>query len=259
MYPVAKRQQAPPDRRCKATTKRGTPCAATVVGPDGLCSAHSGRQDMRALGHRGGKARRKGVAEQLPDAERASLREQLRRGLDPELVVRTANEILAGENQTARGNMIRFLADLELYRKDGDECPRCAAMRANGPANRAKVDEMIARYVEFAVRAEMAGAEEKPETSSQATRLVRAAVRKGLEGHEAALEAAVETLLRKIVDRIASGVVVDNDVDAERAAAIFEVLEERGLIVGRGKVEEMAEARAMELLAAIKQEHGIPA
>jgi hypothetical protein len=62
---------------------------------------------MKELGARGGRARRNGVPEQLPEAERASLREQLRRGLDPELVVRTANESLAGKNQTARGNMIR--------------------------------------------------------------------------------------------------------------------------------------------------------
>lgn len=99
------------------------PCRSTFVGPSGFCPAHDPERpaDMRELGHRGGKARRKGIGEQLPEAERASLREQLRRALDPELVVRTANEILAGENQTARGNMIRFLADLELYRKDGGE------------------------------------------------------------------------------------------------------------------------------------------
>jgi hypothetical protein len=37
---------------------------------------------MRELGHRGGTSRRKGVAEQLPETERQSLREFLRDGLD---------------------------------------------------------------------------------------------------------------------------------------------------------------------------------
>jgi hypothetical protein len=77
-----KRLQGP---RCSATTKAGKPCQA-LAGADGLCTAHSGRTDMRELGHRGGKARRKGVAEQLPEAERASLRQYLRDGLDHETI-----------------------------------------------------------------------------------------------------------------------------------------------------------------------------
>ena len=36
-------------------------------------------------------------------------------------------------------------------------------------------------------------------------------------------------------------------------------MEEQGMIVGRDKVEELAEARALELLQAIKAQHGIPA
>ena len=177
--------------RCSGTTKAGEPCRA-LAGADGLCTAHSGKTDMRELGSRGGRSRRRGVAEQLPEAERASLREQLRRGLDPDLVVRTANEILAGENQTARGNMIRFLADLELYRKDGDECPRCAAWKLEGPAASARVNEMIARLVEHAVRQEFGGEERREGGDSQAMALVRGAVRRGVEGREEKLQDAVQ-------------------------------------------------------------------
>jgi hypothetical protein len=54
---------------CTGKNKRGEPCRATVVGPDGLCSAHSGRQDMRELGRAGGKTRRAGVAEKLKATE----------------------------------------------------------------------------------------------------------------------------------------------------------------------------------------------
>jgi hypothetical protein len=244
--------------RCSGTTKAGKPCRA-LAGADGLCTAHSGKTDMRELGHRGGKARRKGVAEQLPEAERTSLREQLRRGLDPELVVCTANEILAGENQTARGNMIRFLADLELYRRDGVECPRCAAARAEGPAAREEVYRMIARLVEHAVRAELAGVDEKPENSSQASRLVRAGVRRGLKGHEEWLQDAVESAVGKVLDQIANGLVVGSVVTSEQAEETLRGLEEIGLLVRRGSLEEMAEEVAQQRLVALKQEHGIPA
>jgi hypothetical protein len=136
---MEKRQQAPAERRCKATTKRGEPCRASVVGADGYCSAHSGRQDMRELGRRGGKSRRKGVAEQLPEAERQSLREFLREGLDHETIKAAIERSLAGGNESARVACVKFLSDLELYRKDGDECPRCAAMKAEGPAAREQV------------------------------------------------------------------------------------------------------------------------
>ena len=71
--------------RCSATTKAGKPCQA-LAGSGGLCTAHAGKTDMRELGHRGGKARRRGVAEQLPTAERESLRQFLRDQLDHESI-----------------------------------------------------------------------------------------------------------------------------------------------------------------------------
>jgi hypothetical protein len=235
--------------RCSGTTKAGEPCRA-LAGADGLCTAHSGKTDMRELGSRGGRSRRRGVAEQLPEAERASLREQLRRGLDPDLVVRTANEILAGENQTARGNMIRFLADLELYRKDGDECPRCAAWKLEGPAASARVNEMIARLVEHAVRQEFGGEERREGGDSQAMALVRGAVRRGVEGREEKLQDAVQAAVGKILDQIAGGLVVGNVVGSEQAARILEGLEEIGLLVPRSRVEALAEQMEQERLQA---------
>ena len=184
---------------------------------------------MRALGRQGGRARRKGVAEELPDAERQSLREQLRRGLDPELVVRTANEILAGENQTARGNMIRFLADLELYRKDGDEEDRARERAKAGFEARERLARLLAQRA--------AGHEQRQ-------------VRDALDELAAELE-------REAVAEHPDLIV--GDVRSERAQAILAALEERGLIVGRGKVEQMAEQLAQERLQALREEHGIPA
>jgi hypothetical protein len=67
---------------------------------------------MRELGHRGGKARRRGVAEQLPKQERESLRDSLRDGLDHELVKTAIERALAGGNESARVAAVKFLADL---------------------------------------------------------------------------------------------------------------------------------------------------
>src|SRR5262245_55138133 len=117
-----------------------------IVGPDGLCPAHDGSRDMRELGHRGGKARRKGVAEELPEAERRSLRDVLRSDLDADLVKTAIERALGGNNESARVQAVRFLSDLELYRQDG-ECPRCAARAADAEAggHRARLIELLSR------------------------------------------------------------------------------------------------------------------
>jgi hypothetical protein len=133
---VEEREQAsgPVDgkRRCKAQNKRGEPCGATIVGPDGYCTAHDPERkvDMRELGRRGGTAHRRGVVVQLPAPERLSLRETLRDDLDHELVMTAIERALAGSNESARVAAVKFLADLELYRKDGDECPECARRKS---------------------------------------------------------------------------------------------------------------------------------
>jgi hypothetical protein len=250
---VTNREQAPTVGRCKATNKRGDPCAATVVGADGLCSAHSGRQDMRELGHRGGKARRKGLGEQLAGGERESLRQHLRANLDHSTIVEAVQRSLAGANESARVAAVKFLADLELYRKDGDECPRCAAVKAEGPAAWERVNELIARLVESAVRQEFGVVNE--ESDSEAMKLVRGAVRRGLKGHEQRLADVVEGAVDRLIESMANGLVVSDVATPEDAGRVIDDLVEMGVL--DWKVEELAEARAQDRLAALKQEHGL--
>jgi hypothetical protein len=172
---------------------------------------------MRELGRKGGKARRQGVAEQLPAGERESLRQYLRDGLDHETIKTAIERSLLGDNESARVACVKFLADLELYRKDGDECPRCAAMKAEGPAARERVNELIARLVESAVRdvfgshrtvALRDGAPVRESHDSQAMRIVREAVMRGLDGREGAFTDAVETAVDRVLDAVSNGLVV---------------------------------------------------
>jgi hypothetical protein len=213
---------------------------------------------MRELGRKGGKSRRKGVAEQLPEGERLSLRQFLRDGLDHETIKAAIERSLSGGNESARVACVKFLSDLELYRRDGDECPRCAAWKAAAPAARQEVWQMISRYVETSVRRELGVSDQEERGGdSQASRLVREAVRRGLAGREHDLEVGIQTAVGKVLDAISGGLVVDNVVSADRAAAILESLEELGLVAGRGKIEERAEQIAQERLAALKAEHGL--
>jgi hypothetical protein len=108
-------------------TKRGTKCEA-LAGADGLCSAHSGRTDMRAIGSKGGKGRRRGIGERLPESDEGLVEV---RGLDVKLVKATAEELLAGANQTAKVAIIRLLADLAPFARDG--CSVCAARKVEAP------------------------------------------------------------------------------------------------------------------------------
>jgi hypothetical protein len=52
---------------------------------------------------------------------------------------------------------------------------------------------------------------------------------------------------------------VVGDVGSERAAAVLAGLEEQGLLVRPGRLDELFEQRAQERPAALKAEHGIPA
>ena len=166
--------------------------------------------------------------------------------------------VLAGGNESARVACVKFLSDLELYRKDGDECRRCAAWKAEAPAAREEVWQMISRYVEHSVRSELGvGRPADERNDSQASRLVRDAVRRGLAGREHDLEVGIETAVGKVLDAISNGLVVENVVDSDRAAETLEVLEELGLVAGRTKIEERAEEIAQERLAALKAEHGL--
>jgi hypothetical protein len=219
-----KRQQASPERRCKATTKRGTPCAATVVGPDGLCSAHSGRQDMKALGRLGGRGRRGAKPEQVP----ASLREELRK-LDPSIVRGAIEQALSGSNESARVSAVKLLADIDAFGRNGD--------KEDWERERAKATA---------------------EAAERFTRLIEQRARAHQHGQvRDALDELAAVLSREAVD--AHPDLIVGDVGSERAEAILEQLEELGLLVRPSRVEELAEKRAHELLTALRAEHGIPA
>jgi hypothetical protein len=104
--------------RCQATTKLGVQCRATAV-ERGLCSVHSGRIDVRAIGAKGGRARkRKG---------KGSLRDSIRRLLseDPDRYaaqllssgakgLELADKFIAEED--ARVEQERAPVDPELFR-----------------------------------------------------------------------------------------------------------------------------------------------
>jgi hypothetical protein len=62
-----------------------------------------------------------------------------------------------------------------------------------------------------------------------------------------------------VLDAISNGLVVDNVVDADRAAEILDGLEEMGLVAGRETIEQRAEQIARDRLKVLKAEHGIPA
>lgn len=209
--------------RCSATTKAGKPCQA-LAGSDGLCSAHRDPERMRELDRRGGKASG-GVK---PEQVAASLREELRK-LDPSIVRGAIEQALAGGNESARVSAVKLLADIDAFSKDGDEEDRARAMAKAGAEARAH----LAR--ELAQRARVHEQDQ---------------VRDLIEELAAWLEA-------EAVDEHPDLVV--GDVGSERAAAVLAQMEEQGLIVGRDKVEELAEQKAQARLQALMAEHGIPA
>jgi hypothetical protein len=74
---------------------------------------------MRELGRKGGSVG-KGNARRREAALESQPLLELLRTLDPETTKAACEEILAGGNLGAKVQVIRFLADLELYRKDKD-------------------------------------------------------------------------------------------------------------------------------------------
>jgi hypothetical protein len=104
------------ERRCSARTKAGEQCKA-IAGADGLCTAHRDPERMRELGRQSVRARAKQKAERIPESLRARLREQL----DPAKVQAAIEQSLAGGNESARVQAVRFLADLELYKADSED------------------------------------------------------------------------------------------------------------------------------------------
>ena len=101
---------------------------------------------MKLIGAKGGRARHAGVAEQLPERERASLRERLRDKLDHETVIAAIERALAGGNESARVAAVKFLADLELYkREDEKERDQAAEYAAAAEKFEARVRDRAAR------------------------------------------------------------------------------------------------------------------
>jgi hypothetical protein len=101
---------------------------------------------MRELGRRGGKARRKGAGEQLPDPERQSLRSFLRDGLDQDAIKSAIERALSGGNESARVAAVKFLSDLELYGPDdqkGERAKMAEAARGELEALLPRVDKTV--------------------------------------------------------------------------------------------------------------------
>jgi hypothetical protein len=150
-------EQAPSEHRCRATNKHGQACRSTIVGADGYCSAHSGR-DMRELGRLGGQSSGRVKPESVPQ----SLREELRT-LDPKIVRGAVEQALTGGNEAARVSAVKLLADLDVY--GGKECPVCAKTAAIDMGEvRAKVDRLIARDAAALAAAQV---EERAEQQAQ--------------------------------------------------------------------------------------------
>jgi hypothetical protein len=107
---------------------------------------------MRELGRKGGKARGSRAAAQLKPAERASVRQHLRDNLDPDVILAGVQQALAGGNELARVQCIRFLADLELHREgDSEERDYREKIRretaAIAEAARVKLERFVAHAV----------------------------------------------------------------------------------------------------------------
>ena len=174
---------------------------------------------MRELGRRSGRARRK------PNPERVheSLRTYLRREVPPERVWQALEAAMLGNSESARVAASRVLMDALHEPERDSEVDRAKAG--------AEAREALAR--ELAKRARHHEHEQ---------------VRDALDELAAELE-------RRAVDEHPDLVV--GDVRSERAAAVLALMEERGLIVGPERVEELAEEKAQERLLALRQEHGV--
>jgi hypothetical protein len=213
------------ERRCRAKTKAGGPCRAHVVNAAGYCVAHDPEKpmDMRALGRKSGEARRR------PNPERVhqNLRQYLRENVEPAEVWAALKLAMEGQNESARVAASRVLIDA-LHEPHQDEDRTQQAARA-GAAAKERLAELLNR---------------------------RARAHDVRQVRDALDELAAELSQQAVDEHPDLSSVV---VGSEKARAIIRGLEEIGLVVPRGRLEELAEARALELLASLKAEHGIPA
>jgi hypothetical protein len=157
-------------------------------------SRWSGWTLHRSLGPSGHEGARQAEAarEQLPEGERLSLRQFLREGLDHEAIKAAIERSLAGGNESARVACVKFLSDLELYRKDGDECPRCAKRSEAAPYAWGKIEQLLSMQIASVVQDEFGlhrnarvrekVRQEDHEGEAPVTAMVRRAVRASRRG-----------------------------------------------------------------------------
>jgi hypothetical protein len=141
------------DGLCRAMTRKGEPCRRKALGADGLCLVHNGSQDMKELGRLGGraisKARRK-------DPERQTLREFLRREVDPARVWAAIEAGLESGNDRDRLAASKLLLT-ELYEPAAEqrrvqetevvEAREAFSNRVEGLAGRAVLRTLVERGV----------------------------------------------------------------------------------------------------------------
>ena len=96
-------KESVPKRSCKALNRRGEPCGRRAV-TEGLCTVHSGAQNIRELGQLGGRARTRsvlGISDAMADDDLRGLARKQLEGL------------LTSENESVR---LRAAASLFSYR-----------------------------------------------------------------------------------------------------------------------------------------------
>jgi hypothetical protein len=114
-------------RTCTALTKRGQPCQATAV-ERGLCAAHAGLVDMKAIGSKGGKQSvrsRLGIDDAVATDE---LRRKARRRLEEMLDSPDEGKRLRAATALFSYSAQKAQADEKDYRctcqaKPGEYCP----------------------------------------------------------------------------------------------------------------------------------------
>ncbi len=130
------------DGLCRATTRKGEPCKRTTLHGDGLCLVHNGSQDMRELGRLGGRAIPKA---KRADAQPESLREFLRREVDPSAVWAAIEASLASGNDRDRLAGAKLLLS-ELYEPAAERQREEETEAASARARLARrIEELSAR------------------------------------------------------------------------------------------------------------------
>jgi len=156
-----------------------------------------------------------------------SLRAYLKREVPPERVWQALEAAMLGNNESARVSASRVLMDA-LAEPDRTKDEEAQTRRANAWALQRLSKLLDDRARSYEVRE----------------------VRLAMDELAAELDLAAE---RESPDLIA------REPNPEQVAVMFVALEERGLVAPISRVEKLAEQKAQERLAALREEHGIPA